>query len=193
MVMGDQTAILYAVVILLGLIIGGAVVRRIFRRRRPGRLPPLDLSIDVSTLAAEGPPPGLPILEYQGIPVRVAAVVLAPAGRARPVPPREMWPQLFDAVFPGFSRVVESHGPVIRVWPPQLSESGFAHRFFAEVKFPGTPGQAMPWCAVAGPVRFQDQSVLLGLVFRTEEPTVLGTEAVDSPTGWRKIFSLRRA
>jgi hypothetical protein len=191
--MGEQTTILYAVVILLGLIIGGIVARRIFRGRRPGRLPPIDLSIDVAALATGGPPSAGPILEYQGIPVRVAAVVLAPAGRARPVPPREVWPQLLDSVFPGLSRVVESHRPVVRVWPPQLSESGFVHRFFAEVKFPQPAGQAMPWSAVAGPVRFQDQLVLVGFVFRTDEPTTFGTEAVDSPTAWRKILSLHRA
>ncbi|MDW8078238.1 MAG: hypothetical protein RMJ16_05060 [Thermoguttaceae bacterium] len=178
-------------VVVVALIVGVAIARRLFRRRRPGRLPPVDLSIDVAQLGEMGPPSGGPVLEYQGIPVRLAVIVLAPSGRARPLPPRTEWSQLWESILPGLSRVVAGHQPLVRTWPPQLSESGFVHRFFAEVKLPPPTGGSLPWCVAAGPVRFRDQTVLVGMVFRTAEPTTLGTEAVDGPAGWRRALFIR--
>lgn len=182
----------YAVAILVGLIVAGAIVRRILRRRRVGRLPPVDLSIDVTILGESGPPQAAPVVEVHGVAARVAAVVFAPSGRARPLPPRDQWPRVLEAVLPGLSRVLEVHRPMMRAWPPQLSESGFVHRFFAEVKVPKDLPGGSPWCMLAGPVRFGDQLVLVGFVFRTEEPTTLGTEAVEEPTEWRRRLSLRQ-
>lgn len=181
----------FGVLAVVAVVIGVGIARSIFRRRRPGRLPPIDLSIDVLQLGEAGPPAGPPTLEYQGVPVRLAAIVLAPSGRARPLPSRSDWPRLWDSIVPGLSQVVASHQPIVRTWPAQLSESGFVHRFFAEIKLPGPSGAGLPWCAAAGPVRFQDQIVLVGMVFRTGEPTSLGKEAVEGPAGWRRALFVR--
>ncbi len=181
----------YAAAIVVSVVILLAVARRLLRRRRWGRLPPVDLSIDVAILGESGPPEVGPVLEWHGVPVRLAAVVLAPSGRARPLPSKDLWPLLWDAILPGFSQLVKTHQPLIRIWPAQLSESGFIHRFFAELKFPEYSPGSSPWSAMAGPVRFRDQTILVGMVFRAGEPTSLGTEPVEEPSEWRRRLSLR--
>src|SRR5207244_2286827 len=60
------------------------IVRRL-GRRRPPVAPPVDLLIDVASLGSQGPPPG-PQLEIYNVPVRLAALVFAPAGRADELP-----------------------------------------------------------------------------------------------------------
>jgi hypothetical protein len=180
-----------ALVILVLVVVFAAMLRGLLSRRKPRRLPPIDLSIDLNALAREVPAALSPRLTYQSVPVRLAAVVLAPAGRAQPLPPAQSWPQIFEALHPGFSRVVDGHRPLVRPWPPQLSDSGFAHRFFAELKLPTLGREPLEWSAVAGPVRFQDRTILVGLVFHTSEATTLGADILDSPVGWRRVLEVK--
>ena len=58
------------------------VVRKVVRRRRRGlAVRPADLAIDVASLTNAGPPAESPVLQFYYVPVRLACVVLAPAGR----------------------------------------------------------------------------------------------------------------
>src|SRR5690242_308820 len=61
-----------------------AAIRIWRRRRRKVVPPPIPLTIDAAALGNEGPPVGGPRLELYHLPVRLAAVVIAPTGRTVP-------------------------------------------------------------------------------------------------------------
>lgn len=160
------------------------------RRRKPAPAEP-DLTIDVATLPATGPPAAGPRLYCYSVPVRVAALVLAPAGRVRPLPPVGRLHEMLDSLLPGLSEVIASHKPTIRRWPPQLSVRGFAHQFFINAKLPGQGGKGTPWCSVAGVFKMEGQSVMAGMILRAEAATQLGPRVVEHEAQWLDVLRIR--
>ncbi len=160
--------------------------------RSKDRQPSVDLRIDLSALGSQGPPETGPRLEFLGVPVRLAAVVFAPAGTAGVLPPIGQGEELLEALLPGLSKIAALHGTVMIEWPSQVSSKGFAHRFFAEAKLPGKGEKGSPWCGLAGPARWQGKVFLAGLIFRSEYPTQFGQEIVDSETLWRRFLTVYR-
>ncbi len=181
------------------------------RRKRPApRLAP-DLTVEVAALPERGPPPGPPVLEFYNLPVRLAAVVLAPVGPGRelpgkmgtgseppgakparsatgsvPVPifPDEQLALLLDAIVPGLDKVAALHRPAIRRWPNQVDARGFAHLFFSNARLPGQAGKGTPWSSVAGVVKVEGQPVMAGLVLRAAAPNSLGQTIIDAEYKW---------
>ena len=103
------------VVGLLALVIAGIfVVSAVLWLRRSGkqraRVEPA-LFIDVGRLEADGPTVEMPRLEIYGTPVRVAVVVIAPAGRNSELPPAEVLPALLERLIPGLSEVIARDEP----------------------------------------------------------------------------------
>jgi len=167
-----------AVVILL-------VLWKLLTRRKPaGSERVADLTIDVTSLGGQGPPPGGPVLEFYNVPVRLAALVLAPAGRVRQLPPPSQLDAAIDAIVPGLDKVVAAQRPVIRRWPAQLSSKGFAHTFFQNVRLPGEGGKGTPWCAAAGTFKIKGQPVMAGLIMRTASASSIGQTVVDKEEKW---------
>ncbi len=183
---GCAIAIVAAVVLLI------VVWKRLRGRKRELPEQPPDLTIDVATLGTAGPPPDPPILEYYNVPVRLAAVVLAPTGRTGTLPPGDELAELIDHMVPGLAKVFSAHRPLTRRWPPQLSAQGFTHAFFAHVKLPGEGGKETPWCAVAGRFRIHGQSVMAGLVMRAEEDNNFGQSVVEEEHQWLGILRVKR-
>ena len=144
----------------LGLLAAAAVLHSRWRRRNPQILEAKPtgtrtnrsrrLALDVDRLSTEPPPKSGPGLTFYNLPVRLVAIVLAPAGRAGVVPDAEGMPALLDAIVPGLADVVAAHRPVRLRWPEQLSGSGFAHAFFVHAKLPGDAGKGTPLSSVAG-------------------------------------------
>lgn len=165
-------------------------MRWMYRRRSPARVGQAETGIAVHTLPELGPPAEGPRLLYRNIPVRLAAVVLAPPGRARELPPINRLGEVFEALVPGLTEVIRRHRPVYRRWPPQVSTRGFVHRFFAEAGMAAPPGTATPWCLVAGPLAFQQQPLLVGLLMRAASPTHLGPYIVEEPSDWPRLISV---
>jgi len=160
------------------------------RRRKPP--PPLaDLSIDVTALPAAGPPAGGPALYYYSVPVRLAALVLAPAGRVRELPPPGELHDLLESLLPGLSEVVAAHRPLIRRWPAQLSVSGFAHQFFSQAKLPGRGGKGTPWSSAAGVFKIEGQPIMLAMILRAAAPTNLGQRILGEEAQWLDVFRIR--
>lgn len=147
-----------------------------------------ELTIDVMRLGTEGPPPSSPRLEFYNLPVRLALIVMAPAGRVRDLPPIPQWGDLYDAIVPGLSAVVAAHRPKICRWPAQPSARGFAHLFFQHVRLPGQSGKGTPWSSAAGVMKVEGQAVLVGMVFRTAEPSAHGQEVIESEEHWLRIL-----
>ena len=168
------------------------VVWRIFRRRKPAAIPSGPyLAIDVTALGQEGPPAGPPVLEFYNLPVRVAAVVLAPVGQMRTLPPPAELPKVFDAIVPGLDRVAALHKPEIHGWPTQVSSRGFAQRFFANVRLPGDGGKGTPWSAAAGVIKLRGQPLMVGLVLCAAAPNSFGQTTLDREEKWLGCFRVR--
>ena len=177
-----------AVVVLVVLLILWKLLTR--RKREPARQVP-DLAVDVMGLGTEGPPAGGPVLEFYNVPVRLAAVVLAPAGRVRQLPPLNQLDAVYEAIVPGMARVVATHRPLLRRWPAQLSPRGFANTFFTHARLPGEGGKGTPWCSAAGLVKIEGQPVMAGLVMRTESPSSHAQETIESEEQWMRILQIK--
>ncbi len=163
--------------------------------RKPAKLPRArpDLTIEVDALRMGGPVPGTPRLEYYNIPVRLAAIVAAPAGRARPLPPLNELGALFESVVPGLAEVVATHGSLVRRWPEQLSTRGFALSFFRNAQLPGDAGKNTPWCSAAGAARFEGQAVMVGMLMESAEPNAIGQFIVEHETKWLDLVRVKPA
>ncbi len=158
--------------------------RRLRRRKYAGAPLPRNLKVEVVTLADSGPPDGLPMLELYNLPVRLAAIVLAPVGRVRDLPPDDQLAPLLDAIVPGLDKVAALHQPLVRRWPNQVSARGFAHIFFNNARLPGAGGKGTPWSSVAGLFKVRNQPVMAGLVLRAAMPNGFGQTIVDSEEKW---------
>ncbi len=178
--------------VLAGMVVTAVVVRRILRSRAK-RLPRYEptLQIDVMSLPAVGPPPSGPALYYYNVPVRLAAIVLAPAGRVRELPPINELSEAFDAIVPGLTAIIASHRPVYRRWPAQVSVRGFAHMFFSNVRLPGQGGKGTPWCSAAGVFKLEGKPLLAGLLMRAETTTSLGQHIVEEEAQWLDILRIK--
>jgi hypothetical protein len=169
-----------------------AVSFRLFRRRRRTPLPSSPkLTIPLATLGENGPPPGLPVLEFYNVPMRLAAVVLAPVGRMSELPPDEELLPLVEAIVPGLDKIAELHRPLIRRWPSQVSVNGFAHLFFSNAKLPGDAGKGSPWSSMAGMFKAKGTPVMAGLVFRAAQPNSLGQQIIESEHQWLGCLRVR--
>ena len=159
------------------------ILYKLLKRKRVRPEAESEPGIDVTTLGEGGPPPGGPVLEFHNIPVRLAAVVLAPAGRVRSIPPPAQLADTYEDLLPGLSKVVESHRPALRIWPPQVSSRGFALKVFQHCQLPGDGGKGSTWCAAAGAFKSEGQPVMAGLIMRTPRPTSHGQQIIDDPDG----------
>lgn len=152
---------------------------------------PTNLRIDVMALGNQGPPPGPPVLEFYNTPVRLAAIVVAPVGRVRNLPPPDEMGDVLNSIVPELARVVASHRPLARSWPAQLSSRGFAHMFFQHARLPGDGGKGSPWCAAAGVFKIEGQSMMAGMIFRTKSTSSHGQEIIDSEEKWLGMLRVR--
>jgi hypothetical protein len=186
---GEWLPSIVAVIVVLIVIV---VLWKLLARRR-GSLPKpeTDLTIHVASLGAAGPPPGAPVLEHYNVPVRLAAVVVAPAGRVHPLPPPDQLHKVFEVIAPGLAQVVVSHDALIRRWPEQLSTTGFAHVLFRYAKLPGDAGKGTAWCSAAGVTKVDGHSVMVGLVMRSDHPNGLGQVIVEQATKWLDVVRVK--
>ncbi len=133
------------------------------RSKQTVAVPPA-LDVQVTGLGTAGPPPGPPVLEYYHYPVRLAAIVLAPAGRTRELPPLDKLGGLVDLLVPGLRRS----------WPCTSPWSAAGRRSSASAGSPtassftrgcparaarARPGARWPACSA-----FDNQPVMAGLV-----------------------------
>lgn len=180
---------LLAVVVLVTVI---AALLSTVRRKRPARSAddPANLTIDIAALPAHGPSGSGPQLEVHGTPVRLAVLVLAPLGRS-PLPSAAELPQVLENLAPGLMTVVESHQPVFRRWPGQLSVAGFVQAFFNNLSLPGDRGRRTPWCSLAGKFDAGDQPLLIGLVACAAAPNSLSQAQVEREGQWPELLRVK--
>lgn len=183
--------IVAGVVLLVAFVVVLSVLKRLRARAAPAPEAPPDLRIDVTSLPRMRPPMGGPNLQCVHVPVRLAVLVLAPAGRIRELPPREQLAEVADNIVPGLGRVLSTHAPLVRYWPGQVAVRGFANMFFANVKLPGDGGKGTPWCSVAGVFKVGGQAMMAGLVMTAETPTNIGQAIVERETQWLDFLRVK--
>jgi hypothetical protein len=180
----DGDVIKYAAIAVAVLILLYVVYRILTRPKREAVRRPADQGIDVASLGTEGPPAGAADLEFYHLPVRLAAVVLAPAGRVRDLPPPGQMDELFDSIVPELSKVVATHQPLIRRWSPQLSVKGFALVVFQRCPLPGDAGKGSPWSTLAGVFEMNGQPVMAALILRAASDNSHGQKMIEAPHAW---------
>ena len=111
-------------------------------RRRPfaGLAEP---SIDVAALPRRRLRGG-PRLEFYNLPVRLAVIVLAPAGRWANFRRWNEIHDVLDAIVPGLADVAVAHQSIVYRWPPQFSSAASPTHFSARSPCPATAARARP-------------------------------------------------
>ena len=125
--------------------------------------------------------------------MRLAVLILAPAGRNNPLPPATELPDTVDCLLPGLTAVVAAHHPVIRAWPFQLSTQGFEHSFFNNVQLPGDRGKGTPWCSVAGRFEAGSRQFLAGLLCVADKPNSLSQVTVAHTGQWMDVLRVKNS
>lgn len=178
-----------AIIALVGLGAIGFFLSRMFASTEtPVALGEDALALDVDSLPSAGPSGKGPKLACYNVPVRIAALVLAPVGRTNVLPPPDKLREVVERMVPGLMEVVDSHQPVFRRWPGQISSQGFGSSFVGKLRLPGESGKGTPWTAVVGRIDYQGQQVLAGLVLKANEPNGLGVITLERETQWLDLF-----
>lgn len=182
-------AVAVPVFLLLVAVILVLLLRRGVRRTEP---PPVDLRVNLQELPAGGPPAVGPRLEFYGRPVRLAVLVLAPAGRRAENADPPPLAQLYEHLVPGLAEVVAAQRPLVRLWPGQLSTRGFTTSFFHHVPLPGDRGKGSPWCCAAGRFEAGPQQYLAGVVCVADQANSLSQVTVEHAGDWLGVLRIHR-
>jgi hypothetical protein len=177
---------------LIGLAIVLGLLRQVMKwARRPEQAPTTDSSllIDLASLPIAGP--GTTRLTVYHVPVRLAVVVIAPLGRDSAPPKHSDVPKLLDHIVPGLASVLTHDQTIVKIWPQQLSATGFAPTLMRHAPLPGERGEETPWCLVSGRSTFSGASFAIGLALAAAAPNNLGLIAVESEHQWLDVLRMR--
>jgi hypothetical protein len=156
-----------------------------------GRKRPVEPESGLGEDLAEYPPPPKPgprRVSVQGQTGRIRLVVVAPLGK-RTIAQGGAVEPILNQVLRGLGDVTGHDKPRVRVWPPQLSNQGFAPTFFRLVRRPEPAGRRSRWVLLAGPARAGGQQVLVGLAVLADEANDLGN-VVMQPAEWQDVLRL---
>src|SRR5262245_52682702 len=133
-------------------------------------------------LLAPAPPVDRPPLLFEGQPVRLRLVAMAPPGRNAELTP-DMVDGILQSIFYGLGKVFRTESPHVLIWPPQISQTGFAPIFFRHVVRPEPPDTPSRWILIAGPAKAGVRTVLLGMALEVGEPSPRGNVRLK-PEQW---------
>jgi hypothetical protein len=134
--------------------------------------------------------PGDRRLTVYHMPVRIRLVIMAALGRDAIVDNAAV-ESLLDQVMPGMSEVARRDRPKIRVWPAQLSHTGFATAFHRRMHKPEPDHVASRWILVGGRAQVGRQPLLIGLALWADDPHTVGRITLD-PHQWLDVLRLRK-
>ncbi|NBO91464.1 MAG: hypothetical protein EBV06_03990 [Planctomycetia bacterium] len=182
----DATTLLYSGVA------GGAMVlialTLIFFVREKKKKPTEDgPSEDLSRYPALAPTTGRYRVTVRNQAVRVRLVIIASAGRNL----LSKVDDVLEQAARGLGETALVDKPQIRIWPPQLSATGFAPTFFRLVKRPEPDGTPSRWILLAGPVRVGDDKILLGLALQADSASKLGAMPMNE-NQWADVLRIER-
>lgn len=154
------------------------------RRRRPVIDPEASLIENLGDYSPAGPGPQR--LFLYGQPLRLRLMVLAPLGKSA-LPTADAVEPLLERVLYSLGDIARQDRPRTRIWPPQLSQQGFAPTFFRLTRRPEPAGKPSPWILVAGPVRTGNYQFVLGMALCSDEPTERGNLSLQADQ-WGTAF-----
>jgi hypothetical protein len=134
-------------------------------------------------------PPGDHVLTVYHVPVRLRVAVVAPLNRALDVDATAI-EKLLDRVVPGLGEIARRDRPKIRVWPQQLSYTGFATAFHRRMRKAEPENFPSRWILVAGRAHMGAQPLLVGFALWADEPNTIGRLTLE-PHQWLDILRLR--
>jgi hypothetical protein len=187
--LNSSTLLLYGAVaagVLILLLILVALMRRGGAKKVD---PEKGLDEDLSEYPTPSGRAGLRRLTVHGRPVRLRLVVVAPVGK-RKIAEGGAVEALLDQVLLGLGEVARYDRPRIRVWPPQLSQQGFAPTFFRRTQCPDRDGKPSHWLLAAGPARAGGAPVLLGLALWGDDKAPL-ERLILTETGWDEALQMK--
>ncbi len=168
------------------------LLRRIVRWfHRPARVALTDDSLVIDLAALPAAQSAATRVMVYHVPVRLAVVVIAPLGRDSDPPTHSEVPKLLDRIVPGLASALRHDQTIVKIWPRQLSATGFAPNLMRHVRLPGDKGRGTPWCLVAGRTTFGDSAYAVGLALGADSPNKLGLIAVESEHHWLDVVRMR--
>jgi hypothetical protein len=173
------------------LVVTALVLARIWSRESAIVTTVVDNELDTGILSPYPPPADGPRLEMYGIPVRLAALVLAPVGRGNAIDVKRL-PEVVEQLLPGLQDAMGYHQPVFRRWVEQVSVHGFQNAFLKQVKLPGNRGKGTVWSAFVGKFTDGEQTLLAGVVLRAEAPNSYGATVIEHEGHWLECLRVRR-
>jgi hypothetical protein len=178
--------------IAVGIIVLLGIFMALARRKRPEKIDPEE-GMEEDLLDYPEPPPlaGSRQATYQGQPVRVRLVVVAPVGRQEVSGDGDMEP-ILNQVVRGLGTMARQDEPQVRTWPLGMSNVGFTPMFFRRVLRPEPAGTPSNWILVAGPARAGASRVLLGMALWSDEETTIGNVAVQQDE-WGELLRIEKA
>jgi len=92
-------------------------------------------------------------------------------------------------VVPGLGAAAQIDRPCVRVWPPQVSQHGFAAAFHRHTRKAADRGEPSRWVLLAGRAQAGRQPVMVGLGLWADEPTTLDRVNLE-PHQWLDVLRL---
>jgi hypothetical protein len=184
---------LFLLLLVLFLLVGSvrAFFRMLFGKRGQETIDSDDtFTEDLANAPLPVGPPGDHLLTVYHVPVRMRLAVVAPLNRAIDVDATAI-EKLLDKVVPGLREIAQRDRPKIRVWPQQLSHTGFATSFHRRMRKPEPDNFASRWILVAGRAHMGAQPLLVGFALWADEPNMIGRLTLE-PHQWLDILRLRR-
>ena len=169
----------------------GALVRKKLKSGKTARK--VDRKVGKLDLAALGPcisKPGRIILCVKGIPCRIRAFVISPAGNDSGELHIDMAETIADYIKPGMGNLVDCDYPLLEVWNRQFSSSGFPYTFFSNMIVPEKKGKQSPWILLAGTVTPGQFKVHVGIALECSELSSLAKITIKDEQ-WLDVLSLK--
>lgn len=128
------------------------------------------------------------LLKVMNVPVRLRLVVIAPVGKKT----IGKVDSALEQILRGLGEVAIDDRPRVRIWPSQLSTTGFAPTFFRLTRKPEAEGRPSRWILLAGPARAGNMPVLLGLAVEADSVSKLGLLTMTE-SQWNEALRIENA
>ncbi len=142
------------------------------------------------------PAPNLPAdakpLVLYGLPVRLRLVVLGPLGKDAGNITASDVDHIVERMVPGLSARLRLDMPRIRLWPTQLSQSGFIAAFRRNTPLPDVEVKLRSWVLVMGKVLLDGKPIAVGLAMQSTEPNTFGPIVLQHAHQWMEVLRIGR-
>jgi hypothetical protein len=184
---GTQNLMLYGA-IAVGILLLLVILIFLMSRGKKRVNPESGLDEDLSEYPPAPGKPGSRRLTIHGRPVRLRLVVVGPVGK-RNIAEGGV-EALLDEVLRGLGQIAQQDKPRIKIWPPQLSQQGFAPTFFRKTQCPERAGKPSHWLLAAGPSRAGGRPVLLGLAMWADDKGPM-EQKILTETEWDEALQIK--